>query len=101
MIMYRYISALFRLDGLFIYEMTKFLNFSPIITKPKDGDAFGHVDLNGRLTGALGELVYGKTDLSGNSRFMVTYDSNEFQFTNPIASDLICLLVPKAEKLPR
>lgn len=91
----------FSLDGLFIYEMTKFFNFSPIITTPKDGDTFGSRGANGVLTGSLGELVYHKADIAGNSRFMVTYDSNEFRFTNPISSDWICLLVPKADTIPR
>lgn len=89
------------LDGIFVYEMGRYFNFNVTISSPKDGERFGYRNSNGVLTGTLGELVYQRTDFAGNSRFIMTYDSNNFHFTNPIDSDKVCLVVAKANKIPR
>lgn len=88
-------------DGLFVHEMTKYYHFNAIISHPEDGETFGRLNSNGTLTGSLGELVHQKTDFGGNSRFVMTYDSNHFRFTNPIGTDRICVVVAKADLIPR
>lgn len=86
-------------DGMFFGNMVKYLNFTPIITKYVKQD-FGYMLPNGTYIGTVGDVLYRKTDISINGRFMKPYDTDEIVFTYPLYSDEFCLVAPKAGKVP-
>lgn len=57
---------------------------------------------NGTYTGVLGEVVYGRADVSFNSRFLNDPMIHKpYQYTLNNGLDYICFIVPKAETLTR
>lgn len=56
---------------------------------------------NGRYTGSLGAVVYKNVDISANGRFLIEYESNSIEFTNPVSNDQVCVVVPKSLKIPQ
>uniref|UniRef100_A0A1B0CQV0 Putative ionotropic receptor 10a n=1 Tax=Lutzomyia longipalpis TaxID=7200 RepID=A0A1B0CQV0_LUTLO len=55
---------------------------------------------NGTVTGTLGDVVYKKTDLSFNNRFVMKYKS-DVEFLYAIMTDQFCLFAPKAQLKPK
>lgn len=56
---------------------------------------------NGMYTGSLGAVVYKRVDISANGRFMIKYESDSIEFTNPVSNDEVCVVVPKSLKIPQ
>lgn len=86
------------LDGVLAATLSSNLNFTPIISIPPD--KFGVVE-GTNITGSLGEVIRGEIDFSANGRFLMSYGADDFQFTNPVMSNIVCAVVPKSEKIPK
>lgn len=57
---------------------------------------------NGTYTGVLAEIVYGRADVSFNSRFLNDPTKDKaYRYSNTYGLDFICFVVPRDEPLPR
>ncbi|KAF7268629.1 hypothetical protein GWI33_018278 [Rhynchophorus ferrugineus] len=92
-------TGLHGLDPIIIYNLSKDLNFTIITTIGKTKSDFGHVFSNGTANGAIGRVLDGKANMSGNGRFIVYYNSEKFEYSVAYFWDTIVLMVPKSPKL--
>ncbi|KAH0815784.1 hypothetical protein GEV33_007007 [Tenebrio molitor] len=90
-----------------VQELPKLLNNHPIYKNlsPKVAPAnqkgnFGLVLPNGTVTGVLGDVFNRRVVYAANSRFLADYTASELEFTVPKLAEEMCIVVPKAAKLP-
>jgi len=88
-------------DGRMFATMVHFMNFTPQIINPPRQEAYGFPLPNGNFTGALGDVIYRRADISLNSRFVKYYNSRDIEFSHSVLSDKMCIIVPKARPIPR
>ena len=88
-------------DGRMFATMVHFMNFTPQIINPPHQGAYGFPLPNGTFTGALGDIIYRRADISLNSRFLKYYNSTDIEFSKSLLSDKMCIIVPKARPIPR
>ncbi|XP_017775179.1 PREDICTED: uncharacterized protein LOC108561656 [Nicrophorus vespilloides] len=88
------------LDGCVMKYMSKILNFELNIVEPLDKEKFGYKAPNGTFLGSLGDIVYRRAQITGNSRFLEVFDREQYEYTLPIKNDQICFVVPKADRIP-
>jgi hypothetical protein len=89
------------IDGRMFAIMVRFMNFTPQIIKPPHHEEYGFPLPNGNFTGALGDVIHKRADISFNSRFVKYYNSTDIEFSNSVLSDKVCIIVPKARPIPR
>jgi len=53
------------------------------------------------ILGSIGDVLYGRADLSFNGRFIKNYGSNEIDFLFPVFFDQFCVIAPKALQIPQ
>ena len=87
-------------DGRMFVTMVHSMNFTPQIINPPLQEAYGFPLPNGNFTGALGDVIYRRADISFNSRFVKYYNSTDIEFSNSVLSDKMCIIVPKARLIP-
>ncbi|XP_058055928.1 uncharacterized protein LOC131207334 [Anopheles bellator] len=104
----RYVRAVIKasngragLDGMLMGNLAMALNFSARTMDDTDGMEYGYRQPNGTLVGSLGDLVYHRSDVSFNIRFMKDYDTHEIEFLHPIYTDQLCILAPKSLEIPQ
>ncbi|XP_033177899.1 uncharacterized protein LOC112213251 isoform X1 [Bombus impatiens] len=85
------------LDFKYLEEVCKMMNVTFVLIRSKD--RFGWEE-NGVFFGTIGHLVYKFADVSFNHFFIKDYFTRELEFTTPITSDKLCVLVPKAPPIP-
>ncbi|XP_071868721.1 uncharacterized protein [Bombus fervidus] len=85
------------LDFKYLEEVCKMMNVTFVLIRSKD--RFGWEE-NGAFFGTIGHLVYRFADVSFNHFFIKDYFTRELEFTTPITSDKLCVLVPKAPPVP-
>lgn len=78
--------------------LAKKLNFS-IQPISRDGHYFGNILPNGSFTGALGRVSRRETDIAITGFFIKDYGTRELEFSSPIYSDELCVVVRKAKKI--
>ncbi|KAG5681339.1 hypothetical protein PVAND_010784 [Polypedilum vanderplanki] len=61
---------------------------------------FGIKFQNGTLTGALGSLQRRKSDIAMTAFFMKDYETRATEFLYPLYMDKLCVVVPKAQRIP-
>ncbi|RZB73478.1 SBP bac 3 domain containing protein [Asbolus verrucosus] len=88
------------LDGSLLRAIAEHLNLQVELIPLNDGVRFGKVLRNGTVTGTLGDVVYSRAQISTNGRFLMDYGTKGVEFTVPYSSDQICIVVPKACKVP-
>lgn len=89
-------------DGFFMRNLAKQMNFTAISGSPEDGEEYGYMfETNGTFTGSLGDILYDRADISLNSRFVKEYGTKDIEYTFPVGFDNLCIVVPKAERLPK
>jgi len=89
-------------DGFFMRNLAKQMNFTAIAMGPKDGEEYGFIiPNNGTFTGSIGDILYDRADIALNSRFVKLYGTNDIEFTLPVGFDNLCVVVPKAKRLPK
>ncbi|KAJ4446162.1 hypothetical protein ANN_12855, partial [Periplaneta americana] len=53
-----------------LQNLAKHMNFTPLVREPSDGQQLGYRDEDGNYTGAMRDLIFKRTDISGNQRFL-------------------------------
>jgi ABC-type amino acid transport substrate-binding protein len=66
-----------------------------------DGAKFGFRSANGSFTGALKSLQQRSCDVAFVTFFIKDYETRSVQFSAPVYSDDVCLIVKKAGKIPQ
>ncbi|KAJ9586650.1 hypothetical protein L9F63_019752 [Diploptera punctata] len=89
------------MDGTVLSTLTRYLNITTIFHSPLDSDQYGSVLANGSIVGSLGDVVYGTTNVSLNSRYIKSYDTDDIEFSVPITTDRICFIIPKAKLISK
>lgn len=89
------------LDGMILYTMSQFLNFSVEFVDGLGQQNFGYAFFNSTISGALGTVASRRAVINTNGRFLLDYGTKMVEFTVPYDSDSYCCLVPKANKLPQ
>jgi hypothetical protein len=87
-------------DGVLLSVLAKHMNFTPMVTIPKDNLDMGFRRSDGTVTGSTGDMVYNRADISFNSRFLRYDNTTDVEFTYPHDKEGFCIIVPKAEKIP-
>ena len=89
-------------DGFLMRNLAKQMNFTAIAMAPQDNNEYGFMfPNNGTFTGSIGDILYDRADISLNSRFVKPYGTNDIEFTLPVGVDNLCIIVPKAKRLPQ
>ncbi|XP_030747004.1 uncharacterized protein LOC115875633 [Sitophilus oryzae] len=94
-------SKMFGVDGLTISELSIRMNFSISLYYGPNSDSFGNVQSNGTITGTFAETIKRNIDLQANLRYLTIYGTNNYEFTLFYDSDQICVVVPKAGRVPK
>jgi hypothetical protein len=89
------------MDASLLYSVATYLNFTPVIRQTSDREQYGHVTKNGTFTGVIGDIMYGRADISMNGMFIKVYGSDKMRFTHSAYSDRVCVIVPKAKRIPQ
>ncbi|GFG31690.1 hypothetical protein Cfor_04838 [Coptotermes formosanus] len=83
-----------------IKNLATYMNFTPVISHPRHGEGFGYVN-GSECAGSVGDLVCKLADISGNERYIKSYDTDKIEFTMPAFYTMqIVVVVPKAHRLP-
>ncbi|ETN60805.1 hypothetical protein AND_007556 [Anopheles darlingi] len=103
----RYVQATVRasngscgLDGMLLGSMAVALNFTAETMDATDNQEYGYRLVNDTFVGSLGDLLYHRSDVSFNVRFLKYYDTHDIDFLKPIYSDQLCILSPKSLEIP-
>lgn len=86
------------LDGMIMGALAEILDFRPVMAYTS-GD-YGFSD-NGTYSGIFGEVAYRRVDISFNSRFVESIDSDLIEYLTPVVNDKFCLIVPKSSRVPQ
>jgi hypothetical protein len=73
----------------------------PVILAKNDGAKFGFKSPNGTFTGALKSIQDRRSDVAFVTFFIKDYETRSIEFTAPVYSDDLCLIVNKAERIPQ
>lgn len=66
-----------------------------------DGAKFGYKFRNGTLTGALKTIARREADIAFVTFFIKDYETTTMEFSVPLYSDDLCLIVKKAGRIPQ
>ncbi|XP_029680584.1 uncharacterized protein LOC115246109 isoform X2 [Formica exsecta] len=92
------------LDEIILDTIAQRMNFTTRSIYPTDNKSFGRQLSNGTYVGAIGDVMYGRTDICFESFFVKKYSNNaeeDINFSVYIDFDKICVIVPKAMKIPK
>jgi hypothetical protein len=89
------------MEASLLYSLANYLNLTPVIRHPSDGKQYGYATQNCTFTGAIGDIVYGRADISMNCMFVKMYGSDKILFTHSAYSDKVCVIVPKANRISK
>lgn len=88
-------------DGFMLAELSKRLNFTPLVSEPKERLAYGQIFENGSGFGLLGGIAMREADLGGNGIYVKDYRTDRLDFLAPYTGINICFIVPKAAAIPQ
>lgn len=97
--LYQY-SGFTGIDGNVLGELAKQMNFSVMLINKKQRN-FGKTVKKGWVTGSLGYVVYDLIDLVANGMFVTEHENRNFEYTTLFFHDKICVIAPKAERVPQ
>lgn len=87
------------IDGFVLSSFSEIMNFTAQIV---EGDRdYGTVLEDGNVTGSLGQIVRGDVQFAANGRFIQDYGTERIEFTIPITTDKLCVIVPKSKRIPQ
>lgn len=89
------------MDGHMLYITAAYFNFSLRLYSSYDTNTYGTVLDNGSIIGSLADIVYGRMDISFNSRFIMWYGTDDVDFSIPVTSDKLCIITPKSKQIPK
>lgn len=68
---------------------------------PNDGTKFGFKNPNNTFTGALRSIQSRKSDIAFIGYFIKDYETRDIEFSSPVYSDQVCVVVKKAGRIPQ
>ncbi|VEN42055.1 unnamed protein product, partial [Callosobruchus maculatus] len=86
------------MDGRVFITFKQHLNFTIILDN--SSSYYGYAYGNSNVTYTLGKIVREEADFAANSRFLEYYGPANYEYTAVITDDEICMIVPKAPKMP-
>ena len=89
------------MDGHMLYATAAYFNFSLRLYTSYGTNTYGTVLHNGSIIGSLADIVYGRMDISFNSRFIMSYGTEDVAFSIPVTSDKLCIITPKSKQIPK
>jgi hypothetical protein len=89
------------LDGLILGTLAKHLNFDAVLVSSFVEDDFGRVLPNGTTVGSLNDIVERRAVFNANGRLLAFFFLDQVEFTIPYTTEPVCVVVPKAAKVPR
>jgi hypothetical protein len=87
-------------DGMILGTLAESLNFDVILIGDKKRN-FGLIYPNGTISGVLGDVAERRAVFGANSRLLANHLTDHVEFTKPISADTLCIVVPKATKIPK
>jgi hypothetical protein len=87
------------LDGFVMGSLAESLNFDVVVLGNPE-NSLGMASVNKPPTGCLRDVVERRAVFGANSRFLIDYSLPEIEFTVPHSSEELCMVVPKAAKMP-
>jgi hypothetical protein len=72
-----------------------------VLLVANDGSKFGFKNPNNTFTGALKSIQTRKTDMAFIGYFIKDYETRSIEFSSPIYSDQLCVVVKKAGRIPQ
>ncbi|CAK9822528.1 hypothetical protein ANTRET_LOCUS1049 [Anthophora retusa] len=90
-------------SGTLLNVLAKKLNFTVNAIKPNTEEVYGHRMENATFNGAVGDVAYRRVVASFASFFVKRYadDMSRIEFTATVDFDQVCVIVPRAEKIPK
>jgi hypothetical protein len=86
-------------DWKVIKNLAIYMNFTPVISQPKYREVYGYGSESG-FTRSIGDLMYNLTDISGNERYIKSYNTEKIEFTMPAFYTMqLVVVVPKAHRI--
>ncbi|XP_011051279.1 PREDICTED: uncharacterized protein LOC105144210 [Acromyrmex echinatior] len=101
---YSYAEIFKEFDKKMLNTIAQDMNFQIKYVYPTDNQWFGSQLFNGTYVGAIGDIVYGRTDICFISFFVKKYSispKEDVDFSTYVDFDRICIVVPKATKIPK
>ncbi|KYM93703.1 hypothetical protein ALC62_15689 [Cyphomyrmex costatus] len=101
---YSYDDIFEEFDETMLNTIAQDMNFQIEYVHPADNKWFGYQLSNGTYVGAIGDVVYGRTDICFISFFVKKYSTSpkeDVDFSTYVDFDRICMTVPKATKIPK
>jgi hypothetical protein len=72
-----------------------------VLVIKNDGSKFGFKNPNGTFTGALNSLLKRECDITFVTFFIKDYETRSIEFSASLYSDDLCLVVKKADRIPK
>lgn len=91
---------IYGLDGVTIGYISQIMNFTIELCNISECQYYGMVSKNNTVIGSLGQIIHRVIDIQANARFIIDYGVNDFEFTNQIYHDNVCVVVRKAPRVP-
>jgi ABC-type amino acid transport substrate-binding protein len=76
-------------------------NYVSVSLVANDGTKFGFKNPNNSFTGALRSLQARKCDIAFIGYFIKDYETRDVEFSSPLYSDQVCVIVKKANRIPQ
>lgn len=102
--LFKYSDGHSGIDGIIMSYLIEYFNIKPILIKLPEANYGSYDKKAGNYVGTIGDVVYRKTDVAVNARFLKGYGDNtedDIQFLSPTFFDKICVITPKALKIPK
>lgn len=81
--------------------LTRYMNASLVVMSPADKSFLGSRRQDGHITGSSGDVAYGRADIASNGRYYKPSWLDVIQYTYPVDKDDLCMIVPKAGRVPK
>lgn len=92
------------IDGIVLSYLVQKLNLTPIFHKYFNANYGSYNKKTKKFDGTLGDIVYNRTDVSINGRFIKDYGEGTddvVEFLDSVLFDRICVITPKAQEIPK
>ncbi|XP_076547413.1 uncharacterized protein LOC117610092 [Osmia lignaria lignaria] len=90
-------------SGILLGVLARKINFTVNVIEPADNESYGYQMENGKFNGAIGDLMERKVVASFAFFFVKRYgnDISGMEFTATVGFDEVCVITPKAAKIPK
>lgn len=85
-------------DGVVLGNLARIFNFNVTRVVPKVH--YGQLLPNNTFNGAIGDVLYGRSEVAFNARFIQDYETNETEFLFPVFMDRFCVVAPASLLVP-